>query len=112
MVKRCSCLNPKSRGEIKSVAKQEVLDSSMTDVTRERVLARWAYSELASVDHGRKYDVVAGFAELRANLRKGVPFDGLDPKECGLLLAGWEAVRGTGTIFGQLLNGISTFEVQ
>jgi len=83
----------------------------MTDISRDLVLARWAYSELTSIDHGRKYDR-PGIAELRAKLRQGIPFDDLQHDECDLLLAGWQQVRGTGTVFGHFLNGVSTFEIQ
>jgi hypothetical protein len=73
-------------------------------------LARWAYSELVSPDQGRKYNG-PGIEQLRAKCCQKLPFDGLDQTECAQLLSGWQAVRGTGTIFCQLLNGISTFEV-
>src|SRR5262245_13764847 len=79
------------------------------ELNRHPVLARWAYSELTSIDHGRKYER-PGIAELRAKFRERLPFDDLDQKECDLLLAGWEAVRGGASIFNHLIAGISTFE--
>jgi hypothetical protein len=76
-------------------------------VTPDYVRARWAYSELLSIEQGHKYQR-KGTEQLRDKARQGVLFDELDQREQALALAAWHDVRGG---FDPLFAGISAFRL-
>jgi hypothetical protein len=81
----------------------------MTDqlITTDEICARWAYSELLSVEQGHKYRG-AGIPELREKVRQGIPFEELDQGERKRLRTAWNEVRGALTPF---LDSISAFQL-
>lgn len=82
----------------------------LDEVTTDRVLAQWAYSELNSLEQGSKYIDVD---ELRAKASRNVPFAELSERNCALLLRKWYEVRGfSGSIFTAALDGIEKFRVE
>lgn len=84
----------------------------MTDVVgQDDVLARWAYTEVLSNEHGASYRNAGVPAELAEKAGRAVPFDQLDQDERRSLLSGWRAVRGVEAVT-DLLQDISTFELK
>ena len=79
----------------------------MTDdaISLEYVCARWAYSELLSVQPYFGSEL----RPLREKLAQGVPFDELDSVERALLLCKWRQVRGDPAMVRRL-RGVAAFE--
>jgi hypothetical protein len=74
-------------------------------ISLEYVCARWAYSELLSVQPYFGSEL----RPLREKLAQGVPFDELDSVERALLLCKWRQVRGDPAMVRRL-RGVAAFE--
>jgi hypothetical protein len=76
-------------------------------VSRDEILARWAYSELLSLSLGDEYDG-PGVPELKDKARRAEPFDTLVQRERDLLIKQLQKVRYGNVL--QAVDGITHFK--